>query len=589
LTETETNQQYVLNGISITAAATTTSLTNESVAAMCDFDKAFGSSAQQDQFDQQIQLQLQSILNGTAPAQLSKPPSPVKSKSPVQSPKPTVPSPIKQVESMPSLDDFFSIGGAEPLEQSSPVKQVQKPLKPKPSTTLNKPSQTNSFQNKSTKKQSSPNTTTPSKITTKNVQIRPKPTPSSPVLPKSKTITLAKSSTSEKIKFEIGDLDNVLQHVESIASLTTKTNDEVQKSNENFLYDLINIENQSNGLASDSPALGPSPNKPNKKQLQNLKKQDNNSPTVLSTPPSLHNKKPSKKSTKSMSSTTPVKTNSVTAGAALFDDNDFFSFLKEDALDLKPQTQHRNPLKPENHIQEQILTKKRGRPPKPSLNNASDSTNTQTILTASTANKSSINTSLGDNESLDLTDSENNSDSKKLCAGDEDEEVDSLTTNKCILNTAVENTFQDLINSKTDTFESFLLNGKMPRDKSDKSQILNASPNNKENTSSKKDEEDFSNFVYDIAVNGSSSENVVIGTEESMVAGEITIASLMSGQQNSKNRKRKQKGSVPSRAEFSKVDSEEKCKESIDDLGSNDDEPKRVRKNENDCDLNTEG
>jgi len=119
-------QQYILNGVSITTAAT--SLTNESLAAMCDFEKAFGATTQQqEQFDQQIQLQLQSILNGSAAAQLAKP------KSPVQT-RPAEPSPIKQVESMPSLDDFFSIGGAAPLEQSSPspVKPNQKPLKPKP-------------------------------------------------------------------------------------------------------------------------------------------------------------------------------------------------------------------------------------------------------------------------------------------------------------------------------------------------------------------------------------------------------------------------------------------------------------------------
>jgi len=87
-------QQYILNGVSITTAAT--SLTNESLAAMCDFEKAFGATTQQqEQFDQQIQLQLQSILNGSAAAQLAKP------KSPVQT-RPAEPSPIKQVESMPS-------------------------------------------------------------------------------------------------------------------------------------------------------------------------------------------------------------------------------------------------------------------------------------------------------------------------------------------------------------------------------------------------------------------------------------------------------------------------------------------------------
>jgi hypothetical protein len=220
-TAPQEGQQYILNGISITTAAT--SLTNESLAAMCDFEKAFGASTQQEQFDQQIQLQLQSILNGSAAAQLAKP------KSPVQT-RPAEPSPIKQVESMPSLDDFFSIGGAAPLEQSSPspVKPTQKPLKPKPPKSkhvLNSPSPVKPSKN------SQP---TPTKAGPKNVQIRPKPTPSSPILPRPK----------DKIKFELSDLDNVLQHVESIATLANKASDEAQKSSDNFLYDLIGIEDQ---------------------------------------------------------------------------------------------------------------------------------------------------------------------------------------------------------------------------------------------------------------------------------------------------------------------------------------------------------
>jgi len=48
----------------------------------------------------------------------------------------------------------------------------------------------------------------------------------------------------DKIKFELSDLDNVLQHVESIATLANKTSDEAQKSSDNFLYDLIGIEDQ---------------------------------------------------------------------------------------------------------------------------------------------------------------------------------------------------------------------------------------------------------------------------------------------------------------------------------------------------------
>ena len=51
-----------------------------------------------------------------------------------------------------------------------------------------------------------------------------------------------------------------------------------------------------------------------------------------------------------------------------------------------------------------------------------------------------MNTSLVDNESLDLTDSDSNSDSnKKLYADEEEDEEsdDSPTTNKCILSTGV--------------------------------------------------------------------------------------------------------------------------------------------------------
>ncbi len=347
---------------------------------------------------------------------------------------------------------------------------------------------------------------------------------------------------------------------------------------------------------TDPPVTTSSPTKPSKKNLKS--KRDPKSPAVLSTPPPLLiAKKANKKATAKNSVATPIKTSlATTTGAALFDDNDFFSFLREDSVsDLKPQQQHRTPLKSGNSVQEQIFTKKRGRPPKPTNKSSSD---TQSAMPAAVAAISAcgkpvsgVNTSLGDNESLDLTDSDNNSDSnKKLCA-DEDEDSDDSPTTKCILSTAVENTFQDLINSKnTDTFAGFLLNGKPARDKTASVSLNNTSPNNKENSAAKKEEEEFGgSFVYDIAgVGGGETAAGAGGTDESMaVSGEITIASLVGGEQQlaGKNRKRKQKGvqaaSGPGVSQATVGGEKEK------EEGAGE-ESKRVRKNESECEANAD-
>lgn len=189
---------------------------------------------QQEQFDMQIQLQLQSILNGTAPAQKSETPSPLKQ---------LVSGSSGNVESMPSLDDFFGFEALESskapaIKPSTPKSKNTKMLKPKPAAS----------------KQVSPvkATTSPK---SKNVQIRPKP-----------DSKLAKKQ-QQTTKSELGEeLDNVLEQVESIttltsitqtvaASITTSTtptatqgsHDETNKSNNDFLFDLLNIETASQG------------------------------------------------------------------------------------------------------------------------------------------------------------------------------------------------------------------------------------------------------------------------------------------------------------------------------------------------------
>lgn len=204
---------------------------------------------QQEQFDMQIQLQLQSILNGTAPAQ--------KGGSPLLSPPKQKAEPAAVgggvIESMPSLDDFF---GFEAIDS--------KPAAPKPVTPKGKNSKLKPKPAKQQQEVTSPLKTTSPK--SKNVQIRPKPGNS-------------KSSKSAKhSKLELGDFDKVLEQVESIASLTQSNDNNnnnnsvsertatpppapptTNKSNNEFLFDLLSIENSSPS-AGESSAQQPAAN-----------------------------------------------------------------------------------------------------------------------------------------------------------------------------------------------------------------------------------------------------------------------------------------------------------------------------------------
>lgn len=550
--ESSSTQQIILNGINLTVKQQP--FPQDSFTTLCSYGSIVTSSnagsslsAEQKQQDLEIQLQLQSIMNGTASAPANQAKNAEKNSSEkdskineanfLENSNSSVNverSTAEIVESMPSLDDFFSIGPASE-KTASPTKPGSKSSKTiKSKTDALKSTDNEIALGKASDKKSLLPKKSPTSASKKNVEIRPK---ASTEGSKQKTIkpkeSLKEMKQSDKLKFELSDLDKVLQQVESIASFTNTTahttkgsegtNESTSSkmaSQDDFMLDLLNIENSSPTVedqkinvnnVSQTDQIN-TPTMAVKFKKTTLLKKVDRSASVLSTPPSLQTSiKPKKlKSTKN----TPIKSQQqMPVGTNLLDDNDFFSFLKETGDELK-----RVPLKPDNHIQEQILTKKRGRPPKPSVK---------------TSDK------LLDEAEFDAND---NSTPKKKCQDDSEFEANgdtnsSTSDTKCILNAAVENTFQDLVNSKNDTLDSLILNGKSQREKSCEN-ILSSSnnQNNKENTELNADNiDDLNNFVYDIADN-SNVQNTSMAAEDT--SSDITIASLMSAQKSHRKRGR---------------------------------------------------
>jgi len=519
-----TGQQIILNGINLTVQQQSTE--QDPFTNLCNFGSIMANtnlppnlSTEQKQQDLEIQLQLQSIMNGTAgePVEIrdtteksaetnieSNNSINIQAATKTQTGRTTP----EIVESMPSLDDFFNIGLT--TERTTP-KKSEKVSKTK--------SKSEVATDKSDKK-SPTHKKSPVVASKKDIQIRPKTSSKDnkgkPIKPKASSVNEIKHG--DKIKFELSDLDKVLQQVESITPLKNETSAKLV-SHDHFMLDLLNIENSAPTVEDVSSVNNVSiadqistPTIVGKSKKVSQIKKSNNSPSVLSTPPSLNsNNKPKKiKSTKH----TPIKSQQQMP----VDDDDFFSFLKETGDDLK-----RAPLKPDNHIQELILTKKRGRPSKPSLK--------------------SKEKQLSDNE-LDTSQKKFQDDCELEINGDTNS---SSSETKCILNAAVENTFQDLINNKSDPLDSFILNGKSQREKSCDSVLACNNQNNKENTElNTENVDDFNNFVYDIADSGNV-QNTSMVTED--VSADITIASLMSAQKSHRKR---------GRGAYSKPSSEQK-------------------------------
>ena len=177
-TDNTVPQSIVINTMNLPQAQSQTP--QEPLSSLCDFEKTFGTTTtttvapvntdesvlKQQEFDMQIQLQLQSILNGTAPAQINDDQkkskeitiSPVSKKTSVQ----VVKEPMV-TESMPSLDDFFCIGlnnNDSEAKSITPSKQSKPQLKSKSKATKEgAKTETSPKQNKKLLPKSSPITT----------------------------------------------------------------------------------------------------------------------------------------------------------------------------------------------------------------------------------------------------------------------------------------------------------------------------------------------------------------------------------------------------------------------------------------------
>lgn len=300
---------------------------------------------------------------------------------------------------------------------------------------------------------------------------------------------LTPPSIPEKIKFEYGDLDKVLDQVESITKNTdeestiTATNTNNATTANSYLFadlfseqqdqslintssfsanegtkqlmadaDDVNYSTHTTDQESDKKASDKTnsnknqQSSSNEKTIQNLIKINKQS-SVLSTPPSipltskLNNNPAEPKKNSKTSTSTPVKSSSTKS------------------------EQTRTPLKPDNH-QQQMAARKRGRPPKP----AND--------TNKSFNENEIKEPFSDDKSDKV---ENNN---KVSNDDEEDEEN-------LLNDAVTNTFHELINTVTTATNDnrddspFQMSPRISQDK--KVDKLN------------EPDGDFNNFVYDIA------------------------------------------------------------------------------------------
>ena len=305
-----------------------------------------------------------------------------------------------------------------PLNEKNAVSPAKKKLLPllKPNPQTNQTSAACLFSISPTKE----NKKAP---TSRSVSPNKQPKTGSKLLPKAQkppktSITVAKTNADNKevivmpenIKFEFGDLDKVLDQVESSIEKHKQTGavNSTTTSEQQFLFDLLNIENTSpntpcrlnnnNNNSSSTVAHNVSENgdvngsdeksteinfklnqfttatntnlssKANKSLANGLKshlKFNGGSKAVLSTPPSLLSSKQTSKFKKGFLGDEDDVDNDDLRNHQHIDEevngfedsNDFFSFLDTMKTSEAPK-QQRTPLKPDN-------SKKRGRPPKP--------------------------------------------------------------------------------------------------------------------------------------------------------------------------------------------------------------------------------
>ena len=584
---------------------------------------------QQEQFDIQIQLQLQSIFSGNSlvfnpiesitkpdaekeqPHELAKKeesslkPENIQQKNDdTTDNKKERPKSPDLLMSMPSLEQFFEIDSNDLthnpstsssviIKHSSKTTTNNKVIKPKQTETKTseskladkKQSNQNVDNKKIAKKSNETNKTSADKcdlaIKSNKIQTKTKKKEDSP--PKSKSIQIrpkdlkSKADTSpnanekkdipDKIKFEFGDLEKVLEQVESIASAVVESsesnlNKQTEKQNNNkndFLFDLLNDSSNGNGSSSVTDSFKLNTFTINTNCEQNgkdlIKKQLklDNDKSVLSTPPSLLNNNSNKSTIKKKLKTvqqeqknasTPVKITST------LDDDDLFSFLNN-----TDENQQRAPLKPDNH---QIgAVKKRGRPPKTGLTNDVKSVKI-------TSKNCRINFDLNSNENsehedLDAeqklnrsSDSTATSRSKKKTSSNIHSKKPELTKTKFdsendednsnILDAAVANTFQELVDKNN--LDAITANNPSFNNKENPSSVQSNSNSSIINRISDEqnfqNDEDFNSFVYDIAIdtennnpdemdtqtNFNPNQNPESDNQGSSNLQEITIASL---------------------------------------------------------------
>ena len=573
---------------------------NESLASMCDFEKAFGSLTsnsvlsgqqqsinnnielvlkQQENMDMQIQLQLQSILNGGA---FTSPSETATTKEPVEAapPKPSIKVDAKLskkettstestrndrskspeiIESMPSLDDFFGFDANAPTLSLANTDIAEADLKAKKTQ-----------KTKATVKSKNTNTKTVSDLNSKPEEavsdlVRPLKGAEQQIKKKSASSKEEQASkqsntrpgkqdkSGEKIKFEMGDLDKVLQQVESIASLAKASGqlaDTVQQQQDSeFLFDLLNIENSSptsNELGvklttfqTNTPELNhPIDNTvkcTNKQKLKNQK-------LVLCTPPSIVSSnnsrfadesnnskvsnKPAGKKILKTNNKTPMKSSTQSNSEANDDEDDFFSFLEKNPEAETVQLKHkvvktkssltRSPLKPDNH-QEQILTKKRGRPPKPT---SPVKANPVQLV-----------------ESVDeLTNP-----------------VNTVNEDKAMLSDAIISQFHELVAEPTHNPEAIqadaeILNKINPNNNKENNNLTEEPQTSAAellNQDNDQTQEDFANFVYDINTSSSTTATHPANDEQ------ITIASLATCNITKQSQQQRKRGRLNSQLENS--------------------------------------